>query len=236
MNLSKLLIASTIVACACSKSVDTAPDPRVGLKAGLMDAGVAAGNVKLLANTPRPARFDSTINSDIAFLGKYALQGNYNGILVYDISIPSRPALVTSFYCPASQNDVSVYRNLLFVSSESTSGRLDCQGGGIRDTVSPDRMRGIRIFDISDIRSPKLVSQVQTCRGSHTHTVLEDPKDKENVYIYVSGSSSIRSPRELAGCVTDARDPSTSYFRIEVIKVPLANPSAAAVVGGARIF
>ena len=233
----RLFVALALaVAAACSRQANTAPDPRVGLKGGETDAGEAIGNLKLLTNVRSPLQFDSATHSDLAFLGKYAIQGNYNGILVYDISVPSKPVLVTSFYCPASQNDVSVYRNLLFVSSEATSGRLDCKGGGVRDTVSPDRMRGIRIFDISDIRTPKLVSQVQTCRGSHTHTVLEDPKDKDNVYIYVSGSSSIRSPRELAGCVTDARDPSTSYFRIEVIKVPLANPSAAAVVGGARIF
>src|SRR5687767_14113445 len=179
MKLKAVLLVAAVA--ACSRQVETGPDPRVGLKAGMSDAGVAAGNVKLLANTPRPARFDSTINSDIAFLGKYALQGNYNGILVYDIGNPARPVLVTSFYCPASQNDVSVYRNLLFVSSESTSGRLDCRGGGIRDTVSPLRMRGIRIFDVSDIKNPKLVAQVQTCRGSHTHTVLEDPRDKDNV-------------------------------------------------------
>src|SRR5688572_18414466 len=156
MKTLNLAIAVALLAAACSRTPNTAPDPRVGLKAGMADAGVAAGNVKLLANVPRPARFDSTINSDIAFLGKYAIQGNYNGILIYDVSNPARPVLTTSFYCPASQNDVSVYRNLLFVSSESNSGRLDCQGGGIRDTVSPLRMRGIRVFDITDIKSPKL--------------------------------------------------------------------------------
>ena len=202
----------------------------------MANAGVAAGNVKLLANVPRPPRFNESINSDIAFLGKYAVQGNYNGILIYDISTPSNPQLVTSFFCPASQNDVSVYRNLLFVSSEATSGRLDCQAGGVRDTVSPLRMRGVRIFDISDIRNPKLVSQVQTCRGSHTHTVLEDPKDRDNVYIYVSGSAGIRSPNELPGCIREVDDPNSAYFRIEVIRVPLANPAQAAIVSSPRFF
>ena len=234
MNYRTLFVALTLAA-ACARP-NTAPDPRIGLKAGDADAGQAIENLKLLTSMRSPARFDSATHSDLAFLGKYAIQGNYNGILVYDISTPSSPVLVTSYYCPASQNDVSVYKNLLFVSSEATSGRLDCQGGGVRDTVSADRMRGIRIFDISDIRNPRMITQVQTCRGSHTHTVLEDPKDKDNVYIYVSGSAGIRSPRELAGCVTSARDPNTSFFRIEVIKVPLANPGAAAVVGGARIF
>ena len=87
----------------------------------------------------------------------------------------------------------------MFMSAEANNGRIDCMPGGVRDTVSALRMRGVRVFDISDIKEPKLVANVQTCRGSHTHTVLEDPKDKENVYIYVSGSSGIRSPNELAG-------------------------------------
>jgi hypothetical protein len=234
----RLVLSALILACAtaCARQPDTTPDPRVGLKPGMTDAGVAAGNARLLANVPRPPRFEESINSDIAFLGNYALQGNYNGILVYDISTPSNPRLVTSFYCPASQNDVSVYRNLLFVSSEATSGRLDCQGGGVRDTVSAERMRGVRIFDISDIRSPKLVAQVQTCRGSHTHTVLEDPKDRDNVYIYVSGSAGIRSPNELPGCIRDASNPNSALFRIEVIRVPLANPAQAAIVSSPRFF
>jgi hypothetical protein len=225
-----------LLATACMQSTRTAPDPRVGLKAGDADAGEAIGNLKLLTNMRSPARFDSATHSDLAFTGKYAIQGNYNGILVYDVSNPASPRLVTSFYCPASQNDVSVYKNLMFVSSEAPSGRLDCGGQGVGDTVSAERFRGVRIFDISDITQPKMVSQVQTCRGSHTHTVLEDPKDKENVYIYVSGSAGIRSPNELPGCVREVNDPSSSYFRIEVIKVPLANPAAAAIASSPRFF
>jgi hypothetical protein len=237
MSNRKLFVALALIAtAACARQSSMANDPRVGLKPGDTDAGEAISNLKMLHTVRSPARFDSATHSDLAFVGKYAIQGNYNGILVYDISTPTSPVLVTSFYCPASQNDVSVYRNLMFVSSESNTGRLDCGGQGVRDTVSAERMRGIRIFDISDIRNPKLVSQVQTCRGSHTHTVLEDPKDKENIYIYVSGSAGIRSPSELPGCIREVNDPGTSYFRIEVIKVPLANPAASAVVSGARIF
>jgi hypothetical protein len=111
-------------------------------------------------------------------------------------------------------------------------------GGGVQDTVSKDRFRGVRVFDISDIANPKLVANVQTCRGSHTHTVVEDPKDKDNVYVYVSGSFIVRSPNELPGCVreTPDKDPNSALFRIEVIKVPLANPAAAAIVASPRIF
>ena len=96
---------------------------------------------------------------------------------------------------------MSVYRNLLFVSGEGLGGRLDCGTQGVKDTVSKDRLRGLRIFDISDINNPKNVGNVQTCRGSHTHTVLVDPKDPSNVYVYISGSAGVRSPNELAGCV-----------------------------------
>ena len=156
-------------------------------------------------------------NSDLAFLGRYAIQGNYNGWQVWDISNPSQPTLARGFVCPASQSDVSVYRNLLFISGEGLSGRLDCGTQGVRDTVSADRLRGLRIFDISDINNPRNVGNVQTCRGSHTHTVLADPDDAENVYVYISGSAGVRSPNELPGCVRDAHDSKWSLFRIEVI-------------------
>ncbi|HZF68242.1 MAG TPA: hypothetical protein VEZ47_09410 [Gemmatirosa sp.] len=214
------------------------PDPRVGLKAGQMDAGEALWNMRLVSKTPPPEKFRGTTNSDLAFTGKYAIQGSYNGFQVWDISTPASPVLTTAYYCPASQSDVSVYRNLLFVSGEGNSGRLDCGDQGVRDTVSTERLRGIRIFDISDIKAPKYVGNVQTCRGSHTHTVLEDPRDKENVYIYVSGSANVRSPSELPGCVSVAptRDPNSALFRIEVIKVPLRAPQTAAIVSSPRIF
>jgi hypothetical protein len=214
------------------------PDPRVGLRAGQMNAAEAAWNLRVLSKTVPPDRFAGSTNSDLAFLGRYAIQGNYNGFQVWDISNPSQPVLTTAFYCPASQSDVSVYKNLLFVSGEGLGGRLDCGGQGVPDTVSAERLRGIRIFDITDIRNPKYVANVQTCRGSHTHTVLVDPRDTENVYIYVSGSAPVRSPSELSGCVREApdTDPNSALFRIEVIKVPLARPDQAAIVSSPRIF
>jgi hypothetical protein len=130
---------------------------------------------------------------------------------------------------------VSVYRNLMFVSHEATSGRVDCALTGVQDSVSKDRARGVRIYDITDITKPKMVAMVQTCRGSHTHSIVDDPKDKENVYVYVSGTSSVRSPNELAGCVADRTSPNSADFRIEVIKVPLAHPERAAVLDPARV-
>ena len=214
------------------------PDPRVGLRPGLTNAGEAAWNLRLVSNTPPPPNFRGVTNSDLAFLGNYAIQGNYNGWQIWDISNPAKPALKTAYLCPASQSDVSVYQNLLFISGEGLSGRLDCGTQGVRDTVSQDRLRGLRIFDISDITAPKNVGNVQTCRGSHTHTVVVDPRDRENVYVYISGSAPPRSPTELAGCTAGSpeNDPNTALFRIEVIKVPLKNPSQAAIVSSPRIF
>jgi hypothetical protein len=214
------------------------PDPRVGLRAGKFDAASASWNMRLLSSTQPTEKFAGITNSDLAFTGPYAIQGSYNGYQVWDISNPSAPTLKTAYLCPASQSDVSVYKNLLFVSGEGNSGRLDCGAGGVKDTVSHDRLRGLRIFDITDISTPKYIANVQTCRGSHTHTVLFDPKDPDNVYVYISGSAGVRSPSELAGCVkvTPDKDPNSALFRIEVIKVPLAHPEQAAIVSSPRIF
>jgi hypothetical protein len=214
------------------------PDPRVGLGAGLMDAEEAIWNLRKLSSTPPPREFVGVTNSDLAFRGDLAIQGNYNGYQVWDISDPSAPSLVIGHVCPASQSDVSVYRNLLFVSGEGLSGRLDCGTQGVDAAISEDRLRGLRIFDISDVRNPVNVGNVQTCRGSHTHTVLVDPDDAENVYVYISGSSGVRPADELSGC-SDAppeEDPNTALFRIEVIRVPLADPASAAIVSSPRIF
>jgi hypothetical protein len=195
-------------------------------------------------------------NSDFAFKGNYLFQGNFYGVNIFDISKPANAALLTSLVCPGGQGDVSVYKNLLFMSVEMPNGRLDCGAQGFPPEPPPptpapgeekkrrlpaaqkDRFRGVRIFDISDIKNPKQVAAVQTCRGSHTHTLVEDPNDKSNVYIYVSGTSFVRQPEELAGCSgeTPEKDPNTALFRIEVIKVPVAAPQDAKVVSSPRVF
>jgi hypothetical protein len=191
-------------------------------------------------------------NSDLAFQGNHLFMGNFYGMNIYDISDPAKAKLVTSMLCPGGQGDVSVYKNLMFMSVEMSNGRIDCgeqgfpppaapapgQAGPPGPDVQKDRFRGVRIFDISDIRNPKQVAAVQTCRGSHTHTLVPDPNDKENVYIYVSGTSPSRPAAELAGCSGGPpdKDPNTAYFRIEVIKVPLGAPQDAKVVNAPRIF
>jgi hypothetical protein len=194
-------------------------------------------------------------NSDLAFQGNHLFQGNFYGVSIYDISDPDHARLLTSLVCPGGQGDVSVYKNLLFMSVEMANGRLDCGTQGFPPEPPPppgtekenrrrppaaqkDRFRGVRIFDISDIQNPKQVAAVQTCRGSHTHTLVIDPKDKDNVYIYVSGTSFVRQAEELAGCSGEKpdKDPNTALFRIEVIKVPLAAPQNAKIVSSPRVF
>ncbi len=213
-------------------------DPREGLAPGLFDAGEAIWNLRLVSATPPEEPFVGSTNSDLAFTGNYAIQGNYDGIQVWDISDPAKPASVVTYVCPASQSDVSVYGNLLFVSGEGLGGRLDCGEQGVQEAVSHHRLRGIRIFDISNIAEPQYVANVQTCRGSHTHTVLKHPDDDDNVYIYVSGSAPVRPADELAGCSSAMpwEDPNSALFRIEVIRVPLANPAEAAIASSPRIF
>ena len=211
------------------------PDPRVGLKGGLQDAGEAIWNLRKVGHAPSPTGFENT-NSDLSFHGTHVIQGNYNGFQIWDIANPGMPKLLIGKLCPASQSDVSVYQNLLFVSSEAPTARLDCGAQAPAAVVSKDRIRGIRIFDISDINNPKYITNVQSCRGSHTHTVVNDPKDPANVYIYISGTSGIRPSAELAGCEPDPRAANTALFNIEIVKVPLAHPEQAALVSHARIF
>jgi hypothetical protein len=198
-------------------------------------------------------------NSDFAFQGDHLFLGNFYGVNIYDISNPANTKLLTSMVCPGGQGDVSVYKNLLFMSVEMPNGRLDCGSQGFPPEPPPpaeedkdkqkekkrripaaqnDRFRGVRIFDISDIKTPKQVAAVQTCRGSHTHTLVLDPNDKDNVYIYVSGTSFVRQPEELAGCSGEKPDvdPNTALFRIDVIKVPVAAPQDAKIVSTPRLF
>ena len=222
------------------------PDPRVGLSGGWFNAGQAIWNLRAVSFTKPSKDFinESTpgdrrlVNSDLAFMGHYVFQGNYSGWQMWDIANPAKPTLVTSYVCPGSQSDVSAYKNLLFVSAEATNGRNDCGMQGVPDTVSSERARGIRVIDMSNPTSPKYLATVQTCRGSHTHTIVTDPNDPTNVYVYVSGSAGVRSSHELPGC-SDAlpeEDPNSALFRIEVIQVPLAHPEQAHIVSSPRIF
>lgn len=226
---------------------DNADDPKVQKTLGLLGFGDSSQMPKPLQLVFAQLAF---ANSDLAFQGNHLFQGNFYGVNVYDIADPANAKLLTSLVCPGGQGDVSVYKNLLFMSVEMPNGRLDCSEQGFPPAAAPaageehkpdvqkDRFRGVRIFDISDIRNPKQVAAVQTCRGSHTHTLLIDPKDKNNAYIYVSGTSFVRPNEELAGCSGEEpeKDPNTALFRIDVIKVPLDAPQNAKIVSSPRVF
>ena len=283
--------ASFVTVVAQQKPADP-KDPRVGLKPGLRDAGVAAMGIELVSTRSRPEGFfdpknpaglampgerpaNATpppaaptapqtggtpaagpgpqpyapsaaappgaggldfANSDIAFSGQHMVIGNFHGFNAYDIESAKSPRLLASVVCPGGQGDVSIYGNLLFMSVEQTRGRVDCGVQGVVEAVSKDRFRGVRIFDISDIRNPKQVAAVQTCRGSHTHTLV--PKDKQTLYVYGSGTGGVRSGEELVECSggDPKENPNTALFSIDIIEVPLGAPEKARIVNRPRIF
>lgn len=227
-----------------------ADDPKVKKTIGQLGIGDSSKMPKPLQLVIAQLAF---ANSDLAFQGNHLFQGNFYGVNIYDIADPANTKLVTSMICPGGQGDVSVYKNLLFMSDEMPNGRVDCGEQGFPPEPPPatghekerrlpaaqkDRFRGVRIFDISDIKNPKQMAAVQTCRGSHTHTLVVDPNDKENVYIYVSGVSFVRQAEELPGCSGEKpdKDPNTALFRIDVIQVPVAAPQSAKVVSTPRLF
>ncbi|MGH8892536.1 MAG: LVIVD repeat-containing protein [Actinomycetes bacterium] len=225
-------------------------DPRVGLAAGYFPWSEASSNLDHINNDPRVPPFDAPpgnfgfVNSDLAFSGDNAIVGSFNGFQVYDLSNQSDPTLRGSFVCPGGQGDPSVFGDLLFISVEEARGRVDCgtQGTLPANQVDPNRFRGVRIFDISDIDNPVQLPGVQTCRGSLTHTIVTDPDDPANIYIYNSGTSGVRLAGEVAGCQNDAlttapvTDPNATLWRIDVIKVPLSAPETASIVSQPRIF
>ena len=199
----------------------------------------AAGAGGQATNPPTPPRTNLNFaNSDLAFSGDRMFLGNFNGFNIYVIENPRKPQLVSSVVCPGGQGDMSVHGHLLFMSVEQTRGRVDCGTRGVEGAVSTERFRGIRIFDVSDVRRPRQVAAVQTCRGSHTHTLIVDPKDSSRVYLYGSGTATVRSPEELEGCSGKEpnEDPNTALFSIDVIEVPLAAPERARIVGRPRVF
>jgi hypothetical protein len=190
------------------------------------------------AEEAKRSSFLAFANSDLAFSHDRLFVGNFHGFNTYNIEDPTTPQHMVSVVCPGGQGDVSVVGNLLFMSVEQTRGRVDCGVQGVNEPVSAERFRGIRIFDISDIRMPKQVAAVQTCRGSHTHTVVTDPDDQGNIYVYGSGTASVRSKEELAECsgLKPDEDPNTALFSIDVIQVPIAAPEKARIVNRPRIF
>ena len=225
-------------------TIATMNDPRVNLAASPGNtAGVAIRGMRLVSHAPKPAQLDSAhglayINSDLAFRGNTVYQGNFSGFSIWDVRNPARPVELSTVVCATDQGDPSIYGNLLFISAESPRSRNDCGMQGVEN--GRDRMRGVRIFDVSNPRSPRLIKNVQTCRGSHTHTIVPHPADRGVIYIYVGGSSNVRDSAEVPELAcssgTVAENPNTADYRVDIIRVPLRNPEQAAVIGHARIF
>ena len=187
---------------------------------------------------PRPALL-SFSNTDLLFSGNFMVAGNYHGFNTYDISNARAPRHIGSVVCPGGQGDVSLVGNLLIMSVQEVRGRLDCGLQGVPEPISDERVKGIRIFDVSDFTNPTQVAAVQTCRGSHTHTVVSDPTTVSgSIFVYVSGTSAVRDDEELAGCSSDSpfEDENSALFRIEVIEIPAENPAAARIVNRPFIF
>ena len=176
-------------------------------------------------------------NTDMAFRDNVLVVGNYHGFNVYDLGGDGMPVLTSSIVCPGGQGDVSIVDDLLIMSVEQTRGRVDCGLGGVAEDVSPERFRGLRIFDISDLTRPIQVGQVQTCRGSHTHSVVSGPDEDGIVVVYNSGTSSVRDGEELEGCIGNVPgDPRTALFRIDVIEIPYDDPGRARIVDSPAVF
>jgi hypothetical protein len=183
------------------------------------------------------APFLSFANTDFAFAGNVMVMGSYHGFNIYRLARDGEPVLLSSVVCPGGQGDVSIVGNLLIMSVEQTRGRMDCGLGGVREDVSADRFRGLRIFDISDLTRPVQVGAVQTCRGSHTHSVVSGPGTDGKIIVFNSGTSEVRKEKEMAGCIDDSPgDERTALFRIDVIEIPVNRPAEARIVGSPAVF
>ncbi|MEM7667465.1 MAG: DUF305 domain-containing protein [Pseudomonadota bacterium] len=173
-------------------------------------------------------------NTDMAFFDDIMVAGNYHGFNIYKLVEDGVPELMSSVVCPGGQGDVSVVGDLLVMSVEQTRGRVDCGLQGVSEDVSDERFRGLRIFDISDLTAVRQVGQVQTCRGSHTHSVVAS--DDEKIIVYNSGTSRVRKTEELSRCIGDPASSKTALFSIDVIEIPVADPSKARIVSSPRVF
>ena len=176
-------------------------------------------------------------NTDMAFQDDLLVTGSYHGFNMYKIKDDGIPDLISSVVCPGGQGDVSIVGDLLIMSVEQVRGRVDCGREGVGKDASPERFRGIRIFDISDQSRPKQVGIVQTCRGSHTHSVVSGPSADGKIIVYNSGTSSVRDEEELEQCVGDIPgDERTALFRIDIIEIPISDPSKSRIVSSPAVF
>ena len=205
---------------------------------GLSEEDDAAQSDEDADEKPEPrAPLLSFSNTDIAFRDDIMVAGSYHGFNIYRLEDDGIPILLASVVCPGGQGDVSIAGDLLIMSVEETRGRLDCGLQGVRDKISDERFRGLRIFDISDLSRPRQVGAVQTCRGSHTHSVVSGPGDEGKLIVYNSGTSRVRDAEEMPECFDESPgDDRTALFRIDVIEIPIANPAAARIIDSPTVF
>jgi hypothetical protein len=192
-----------------------------GTELGPYEIGRSA-NVEHLKNIPHSGPLAGATGSDLAFQDGKAFVGNYNGFVIYDVTTPSEPKMLAQVSCPGAQNDISVHRNLLFVSTDASRSDDSCTSVP-QSAELKESWEGIKIFDISDATNPTYLASVETACGSHTHTLVPGEK---SVYVYVSSYS----PRST---FPDCQPPHDS---ISIIDVPLADPAAAAVVATPNLF
>ncbi|SDG64464.1 LVIVD repeat-containing protein [Sinosporangium album] len=217
--------ALVVVSAAIAMLAPTVP-AQAAADIPAVDEIVKSPNLQHVANLPKQTPFDQAgaYGTDLAFQDDYAYVGNYSGFTIYDISKPKRPVLVSQVLCPGSQNDVSVYRNLLFLSTDSSRSNDSCNSVGQSATVK-ESWEGVKIFDISDVRNPRYVKSIETDCGSHTHTLVPG-KDRRTVYLY----SSSYSP---ASRFPDCQPP---HDKISIVKVPVRAPEQAALIAAPNIF
>ena len=176
-------------------------------------------------------------NTDMAFSKDMLVAGSYHGFNIYRLEESGFPNLMTSVVCPGGQGDVSVVGNLLIMSVQDTRGRLDCGLQGVDPEPNEERFRGIRVFDISDPEMPIQVGAVQTCRGSHTHSVVDGPDKDGKIIVFNSGTSSIRDQEEMEECFENIPgDDRTALFRIDVIEIPINEPSNSRIIDSPTVF
>ena len=188
--------------------------------------------------TPNPrSPLLSFSTTDVAFRDDIMVAGSYHGFNIYQLGDDGHPELTASVVCPGGQGDVSIVDDLLIMSVEETRGRVDCGLGGVTDEISDERFRGLRIFDISDLARPKQVGVVQTCRGSHTHSVVSGPDADGKLIVYNSGISRVRDEEELPGCFDESPgDDRTALFRIDVVEIPVNDPAASRIIDSPTVF
>ena len=216
-------------------------DPDNPASKGVEDPTKDIDEVKELTTLEKSRALKSPIlsfaNTDMAFRDDLLVAGNYHGFNMYKINGDGVPDLISSIVCPGGQGDVSIVDNLLIMSVEQIRSRIDCGSNGVGSDANPDRFRGIRIFDISDLTNPKQVGAVQTCRGSHTHSVVSGPTKDGKIIVYNSGTASVRDEEEMEECIGNVPgDQRTALFRIDVIEIPISDPSKSKIVSSPAVF